>query len=117
MKAIVGMTLMVFVLAGAVYAKEGIEISGMRIPVVEDARLESKGRGDKINARVAVYKTARPLDEVVNFYERFLKEHDFLIMGGTDENGNFDVSVKKENTQFSLRIYAQEGETVIQFIW
>lgn len=98
------------------YAEGIIEISGLNIPLIEGARVSHQGRQAEANATIVTYTVEKPLAEVIRFYETFLKDNAFLLMGG-EEEGGFNASVKKGNAMFTLKVYAQDQHTLIQFIW
>lgn len=104
------------VLLTCLCAAEMIEISGIQIPLIEDAVPVKGTEAQTTNAQIAAYAVDRPLSEVIKFYESFLKENDFLLMGGREDD-NFNASVKKGETMFTLRIYSENQQTIIQFIW
>jgi hypothetical protein len=102
------------ILSNSLFADPGIKISGIQIPLPErsiqkDSRLTPQ-------ARIVTYAVNKPLDEVVRFYESYLKENGFIVIGGAQEAG-FNASVKKDSIMFTIRIYPQDGKTLIQFIW
>lgn len=104
------------VLLTCLCAAEMVEISGIQIPLIEDA-VPIKGKGEQpANANMLVYTVDRPLSQVIKFYESFLKENDFSLIGGKEDD-SFNASVKKGETMFTLRIYSENQQTIIQFIW
>jgi hypothetical protein len=99
------------------YAADSITIAGEQIPLIEGAApAQAAGTPRVGGATVAAYTTSKSLSEVITFYESFLHHTGFLVIGG-QEAGAFNVSVKKGDAQFSVRIYSAGGNTVIQFIW
>lgn len=108
--------LLSLILSTALYAGQAIEISGFGVPLIENAKPVPGEDKQTANFRLATYAVDKPLADVVQFYESFLKENDFLILGPEEENG-FSASVKKDNTMFTLKIYSENKKTIIQFIW
>lgn len=98
------------------YAQETIEISGTQIPVIAGAVPTEAGEAQTTNAQIAAYAVDKPLSEVIKFYESFFAENNFLLIGGK-QGGVFNASVKKGKTMFTLMIYSQNNQTIIQFIW
>ncbi len=99
------------------YAADSITIAGEQIPLIEGAAPAQAAGAPRVGrATVAAYTTGKPPGEVITFYESFLQNAGFLVIGG-QEAGTYSVSVKKGDAQFSLRIYPAGGKTVIQFIW
>ncbi len=96
------------------YADSLIKIAGESIPLIEGAMMLSTEKTGVTT--VLAYAVNKPLEEVAGFYQAFLKENGFMVIGGTQERG-FNVSVKKDKTMFSLQIYSQGPRTIIQFIW
>lgn len=107
--------LFIFIFATFLFA-EDIEIAGLKIPLIEGAQLVKGEQRQRTQARIVTYTVDRPLSEVTGFYESFLKENGFIVMGGAEEGG-FNASVKKDEVMFTLRIYSQGERTVLQFIW
>ena len=98
------------------WAQDRIEIAGIQIPLCEGARLVQPASAGSAQAKVATYKVSRPKDAVSDFYLNYFKENNFLVIGGKQEGG-LDISVKKDQVMFSLKVYAEDETTVIQFIW
>lgn len=115
--AAVGVLCLVSLQARSAQANEGIEISGMKIPVIEGAGQVKEASRVSVKGHIATFALDKPLEETVNFYKAFLIENGFLIIGGMESGGSFNAAVKKGDTQFSLRIYRERGHTFIQFIW
>lgn len=104
-------------IAACVYADDALNINGMNIPLISGSILESTRPPGDLNAKMARYKIGNPVGEVVGYYKNFLTANDFIIVGGEQQNQGFDAAVKKEKVQFSLRIFAQGGATIYEFIW
>ncbi len=98
------------------FAGLAIEISGQLIPVLEGAVSLGNDTALAANARASTYSTDKTVDETISFYEAFLKENGFIFIGG-EENGSFNVSIKKGDCMFTLRIYPSGRKTLIEFIW
>jgi len=118
MKARVAVILLLlsFLVLAAPYAAEPLKISGLDIPLPEGAKAGHIMPPQATPARIASYAVEMPLDEAVGFYDRFLKVNGFVIIGGMEETG-YSAAVKKGAVMFTLNIYPQGGQTVIQFIW
>ena len=112
-----GIVALVFLQAISVEANEVIEISGMKIPVLEGAEQVKETRGVSVKGHVVTFAVDKTLEAVTDFYKAFFEENGFLIIGGMESGENFNAAVKKGNVQFSLRIYRESGRTQIQFIW
>lgn len=95
-------------------ALDSLNISGVSIPLVEGATHVAEK--EMPNASVETFVVNKPLTQVVAFYSSYLKDNGFLLIGGEDPGG-FNVSAKKNNTMFTLKIYSQDQKTVIYFIW
>lgn len=95
---------------------EMVEIAGMQIPLIEDAVPAKRAEAQTTDAKILVYTVDKPLSEVIKFYESFFAENNFLLIGGK-QGGAFNASVKKGETMFTLMIYSQNNQTIIQFIW
>ncbi len=119
MKTVLLCVVTAFLLSIAVYlyAAEAINILGTEVPIVSGAVLKASQSPANLNAQMATYIVNKPLDEVVDFYKAFFAANNFLILGGAKEDGSFDAAAKKDKTQFSLRIFAENNSTIIQFIW
>lgn len=115
---ILGLSLL-FIFTGIIllYGSETIEISGIEIPIIEGAKLFRGLASEPVKGKVIKYAVAKPLSEVVSFYASFLKKNGFSVIGGLDSEGSYNASAKKDKTQFTLLIYAQNGLTRLQFIW
>jgi hypothetical protein len=94
-----------------------LDILGMQVPIPGEYVLESLEYDKSIHAQVAAYLIKKPLGAVVSFYQSFLKENAFLVLGGVQPDGSFDASVKKDTVQFFLRIFTNKNSTMVQFIW
>ena len=105
----------IFLLAAAAYA-EAVDISGKQIPLIEGASLIKSDSGRTKEARVATYAVDRDIDTVTTFYRMYFYKNDFFVIGG-DGGGDFNVSVKKDNVMFSVKVYRENERTLIQFIW
>lgn len=93
-----------------------IEILGTEIPLMKGARRLDSKESTIIQARVVSYIVNTSLSEAIEFYRIFFKENDFYLMGGEGKEG-FNASVKKDEIMFTIKIYAKDKRTVIQFIW
>lgn len=105
----------VFILNYA-YAQEAINIGQTQIPIIEGARSIENIAAQPEGARIITYATEQSSDSVIIFYETFFKNNAYLIIGGK-KDAEYNVSLKKEDAMFTLRIYAPSGKTIIQFIW
>ena len=95
-------------------AAENVNISGVSVPLISGAaHVDEK---DSANVRVETFVVDKPLAEVIAFYSSFLKNNGFLSMGGEDPSG-YNISAKKDNAMFTLKIYSQGQKTYINFIW
>lgn len=112
-----GVLYWVFLQAICAQAQNTLEISGMKIPVIEGAGQVKEAARVLVKGHIATFALDKPLEETVNFYKAFLIENGFSIIGGTESGGSFNAAVKKGDAQFSLRIYRERGHTFIQFIW
>ncbi len=108
--------LLLLLVLAALFAAESVKISGIDIPLPEGAKVVHIAPSEAAPARIASYAVEMPLDEAVGFYDRFLKENGFVIIGGMEETG-YSAAVKKGAVMFTLNIYPQGDQTVIQFIW
>jgi hypothetical protein len=97
--------------------ERSLDILGMQVPLPGEYVLESLEQDKNIHAQVATYLIQKPLGEVVSFYQSFLKENNFSVLGGIQADGSFDASVKKDAVQFSLRIFTSKNNTMVQFVW
>ena len=98
------------------FALESVRISGIDIPLPEGAEAVRIALPQSAQAKISSYEVGTPLYETVEFYERFLKENGFVIIGGMGETG-YSASIKKNAAMFTLNIYPRGDKTVIQFIW
>lgn len=112
-----GVVCVAFLYTFSVQANETIEISGMNIPVIDGARQNKDLGRALVKGHVASFTVDRPLEEVIGFYTSFLEGNSFLIIGGRQPDDSFSAAIKKNDAQFSLRIYQNGGHTQIQFIW
>ena len=108
---------LVFILAFSTYqSAASVDVRGIQIPLIETAVLEQQAKEPQAQATTRIYAVKKPIDEVIRFYENYLQENNFLIIGGRTNNG-FDAAVKKDGSMFDLKIYPKGKETIIQFIW
>jgi len=105
----------IFLLAGAASA-ESIDILGIQVPLIEGAELIMRDSGSSKDAKVATYFADDAVSAVTEFYRMYFVKNDFLIIGG-DTDDNFDISVKKGDAMFGMKVYRQNERTLIQFIW
>lgn len=98
------------------YAQEAINIGQTQIPIMEGAKSIQNTAAQPARASIVTYTMGQSLDSVIEFYESFFKNNAYLIIGGK-KDAEYNVSLKKENVMFTLRIYASGGKTIIQFIW
>jgi len=112
----IGFIVVVLVLIAApiAYAAESVSVSGVGLTLIEGA-VHSGDMGID-NASVETFTINKPLAEVVAFYSAYFKNNGFLIIGGEDPTG-FNASVKKDNSMFTVKIFAEKGKTVLQFVW
>lgn len=103
-------------ISNCLYAQEAIDIAGAQIPIMEGAVSAQAEAVPLADTRIAAFTTEKSLDSVVIFYESFFKDNGYLVIGGKS-GGEYNASLKKENTMFTLRIYSESGRTIIQFIW
>ncbi len=104
--------------AGALaYAAGTVQVAGLALPLVEQATAVAAAESAGAGAHVARFETTVSVREATVFYEAFLGENGFLTIGGMQPDGAYDVSVKKDNAFFSLRIWAEKGKTIVHFIW
>ncbi|MDP2922396.1 MAG: hypothetical protein Q8O30_01570 [Candidatus Omnitrophota bacterium] len=110
---------LIFIISIAIslYGNDFINISGMQIPLVPGARAANNLTQESVQGKIANFTVNKPLAEVVNFYNSFLQANGFSVIGGQEASGSFNAAVKKDNVQFSLRIYSEGGFTYLQFIW
>ncbi|RJO64674.1 MAG: hypothetical protein C4540_03140 [Candidatus Omnitrophota bacterium] len=93
-----------------------IAVSGTELPIFEDSILVPEETRYSADLKVVTYAVSKPLEEVIAFYESFLKEQGFSCLGGRRE-GSFDASVKRGQSMFTLRIYTVQNRTIVQCIW
>jgi hypothetical protein len=111
----VGFTFLFCCVYAYVYA-DTLMISGSEVPLVQGAVI-SNTQGSAGSARIKVYSVERPLKEIIDFYEEYLRENGFQVIGGQGPEG-FNAAVKKEKTMFTLRIFSErDTRTIIEFIW
>jgi len=98
-----------------VYA-ETLLISGSEVPLIQGAVI-SDAQVPAASARIKAYSVERPLKEVIDFYQEYLRQNGFLVIGGQGAEG-FNAAVKKDKTMFTLRIFSErDTRTIIEFIW
>jgi len=106
-----------FLLITNLYASSVAEIAGLQLPLIEGAvAIKSSAESAAGQAKILSYSVNKPVEEVVAFYQAFLQENNFITIGN-GAIGGLDVAVKKDTAMFSLKIFAQAGKTVVQFIW
>lgn len=89
-------------------------VSGVALPLIEGA--VDHGDLGVDNANVETFVTGKPLAEVVAFYSAYFKDNGFLLIGG-EEAGGFNASVKKDDSMFTVKVFAEKGKTILQFVW
>lgn len=99
-----------------VFADGQIEIAGIAIPLIPGAKILEQSKAQPNAMRIVTYFVQMPLAEAVSFYQSFLRQNNFLIIGGADNFG-FNAAVKKDAAMFTLRIYQGRQGTEIQFVW
>jgi hypothetical protein len=97
-----------------VFAAGSFNVAGITLPLIEGA--VDHGDLGIDNANVETFATGKPLAEVVAFYSAYFKDNGFLLIGG-EEAGGFNASVKKGDSMFTVKIFAEKGKTILQFIW
>ncbi|MBU1726939.1 MAG: hypothetical protein KJ880_04860 [Candidatus Omnitrophica bacterium] len=112
-RGLIAAIFLILTLSVRVFASD-IEIFGTLIPLPANAKEVSSPGLNK--ARMVTYKVKLPVSEVVGFYKSFLKQNGFEVIGGNEE-GEFNLSVKKNTCLFTLRVFPEGSNTVIQFIW
>jgi len=115
-KILLFMLLLLLLAPGALFAAESVRIAGIDIPLPQGALALPPAPSDAASARVSSYTVELTLDEAIGFYDSFLKERGFMVIGGKDEMG-YAVAVKKDAVMFAVNIYPQDNKTVIEFIW
>lgn len=115
-KLLVWIAFLIFMQIISFLYAETVDILGMQIPLIEGAKLVKDEQEGSLKAKMVNYTVEKPLNEVVGFYQSFLETNGFRIIGGLEEGGSFNASVKRNDIQFCIRIYAQDGLTRIQFI-
>lgn len=110
---------LIFIISVAIslYGSDSVNISGMQIPLLEGAKPSGSFAEGSVQGKIASFTVNKPLVEVVNFYSSFLQANGFSVIGGEEASGSFNAAVKKDNVQFSLRIYSEGELTYLQFIW
>lgn len=98
-----------------VNAQETINIGGAEVPVIQGA-ISTQSTVQAKQLRIVIYTTEASLESVVMFYESYLKNNEYIIIGG-QKGDEYNAACKKGSAMFTLRIYAQSGKTIIQFIW
>ena len=111
---LLGLLFIAFLLSYASAAS--VDVRGIKIPLIEGAVFQQEGPEKEAHAQTLIYAVKKPIVEVISFYEQYLSENNFLVIGGRTGNG-FDASVKKDSSMFDLKIYAKGAETILQFIW
>ena len=116
-KLLIAILILTLIFCGKALAIQTIEISGLNIPLIEGSVALAAQQGlNSGNMHLEEFTVNKPVDEVVNFYKAFLKENNFVTLGG-NEFGGCSVSAKKGQVMFTLKIYAGGKGTIIQFIW
>ncbi|MCX5705502.1 MAG: hypothetical protein NTZ92_05560 [Candidatus Omnitrophica bacterium] len=105
---------LVLIAASIVYAVESVNVSGVNLALIEGA--VHSGNTGIGNASVETFTISKPLAEVVAFYSVYFKNNGFLIIGGEDSSG-FNASVKKDSSMFTVKIFVENGKTILQFVW
>ena len=108
--------LLIMLTATAALFAGSIDIGALKIPIFEGAAFDKKEYKQDGRIAVSVYSVKKSLNEVISFYEKYLKENNFIVIGGRSGAG-FDAAAKKDNTMFTLKIYYANQKTIIQFIW
>jgi len=108
---------LVFILVFSAYlSAASVDVRGIKIPLIEGAVFQQEGQEKEAQAATLIYAVKKPMKEVISFYEKYLKDNNFLIIGGRTDSG-FDAAVKKDSSMFNLKIYPKGRETMVQFIW
>lgn len=91
-----------------------IIVCGSPLPLIEGAL--PMGTEQIGEAQVYTCVLERHIDEVVEFYENFFEKNKFQLIGGKKGN-EYNVSVKRNGSMFTLRIYREDKRTIMQFVW
>ena len=93
-----------------------VSIGGQDIPLMEGAVALRQESRQAVNLSVRAYAVGWSCEEAFAFYQDFFSSNGFEVVGGS-EAGGYNISVKKSGSLFTLRIYAEQNKTLIQFIW
>ena len=104
----------ILIVGSRAYAAESVNVSGVGLPLIDGA-VHSGDMGVD-SASVETFAISKPLAEVVAFYSAYFKNNGFLIIGGEDSSG-FNASVKKDSSMFTVKIFAENGKTILQLVW
>ncbi|MEI8348530.1 MAG: hypothetical protein WCI77_00110 [Candidatus Omnitrophota bacterium] len=104
------------VCAGPAWPQEAIIIAQTAIPVIENARcIQNQGKVSA-DTHIATYRVNKNFTQVVEFYKDFFAAGGFSTMIEQSKD-IFNMSVKKENVMFTMRIYPEGKQVAVQFIW
>jgi len=104
-----------FLSSGPLFAGRDFNIKGQNIPIIEGASILRQESRQGTYSTI-VYTTVKALKDAAAFYQDFFKANGFETIGA-EEGNEYNVSVKKGDAVFTLRIYTEQGQTAIQFIW
>ena len=115
-KILVLIAIFCLIFAGNLRADSTLVISGMQIPLMEGATPKQEAPQRLGGARVAVYSLDAALEDVVSYYESFIKDNGFAVIGGRVEQ-EFNASVRKGDVLFTLKISPKGKKTLVEFVW
>lgn len=98
------------------FAASSVEVAGLTLPLIAGAELLPSSASQSGVTHVITYSVDKPVADVVAFYQPYLLENGFTLIGGA-EGDNFNASVKKADTMFTVRIFSANQKTLLQFIW
>jgi len=116
-KILISTIAVVFLCAGICFAsKDTFIMKGVEIPVIDGLVAIEKGQKQSGDAKIITYKVRKSFEEVCAYYEDFFRNNGFSVIGGIEADV-YNVSAKKGDCMFTLRIFAENENTTIQFIW
>jgi hypothetical protein len=98
------------------YASTMVRVAGIDLPLMEQVNTQARKISQGAQATVLTLVVHASADEAINFYDSYFKENGFLVIG-KKVGSVYNVSVKKGDSLFGVRIYTEDQKTILQFIW